>query len=220
MKRGSPVRVVVGEDQPLFQAGLVHVLSEAGLAVVAVADTAPDLVRETRAHQPDIVLIGLKMPPGRDDQGLRAAREIRGADPTMPILLLRRPVEDDYPLDLLADHATGVGYLVKDEILSATSFIAAVRGVAAGDSVVDPAVVDRLISRRRKRDPLEELTPREREVLALMAEGRSNQGIADALVVTLSAVERHVTRIFAKLALPHESSDHRRVLAVLLYLQC
>jgi DNA-binding NarL/FixJ family response regulator len=211
-------RVVVGEDQPLFREGVVYVLREAGLDVVAVADNATDLVRKTRAHVPDIVVVDIQMPPDLNDDGLRAAREIRTIEPSVAVLVLSQFLEDRYAIELLGDRPEGVGYLLKDRLVDVGTFTDAVGRVARGGSAIDPAVVGRLVDRRRTHDPVGDLTGRERDVLILMAEGRSNQGIADTLVVTVSAVERHVTRIFAKLGLPREAQDHRRVLAVLRYL--
>jgi DNA-binding NarL/FixJ family response regulator len=209
---GSPVTVVVGEDQPLFRAGIVNVLSGAGLDVVAVADDATELVSLVRRHRPSIALIDIKMPPTMTDDGLRAAHQIRAGVPSVPVLVLSQFLEDDYALDLLGDRPEGVGYLLKDGIADSESF-------AGGESVIDPAVVARLIAQRRRHDSVEDLTTREGDVLELMAQGRSNQGIATELFVTVSAVERHVTRIFVKLELPVEAHDHRRVLAVLRFLQ-
>jgi DNA-binding NarL/FixJ family response regulator len=215
----SPVTVVVGEDQPLYRAGIVNVLSGAGLDVVAVADDATELVSLVRTHRPSIALIDIKMPPTMTDDGLRAAHQIRASVPSVPVLVLSQFLEDDYALDLLGDRPEGVGYLLKDGIANSESFVDAVRRVAGGESVIDPAVVARLIAQRRRHDAVEDLTTREGDVLELMAQGRSNQGIATELFVTVSAVERHVTRIFVKLELPVEAQDHRRVLAVLRFLQ-
>jgi DNA-binding NarL/FixJ family response regulator len=217
MGEHSPLRVVVGEDQPVFREGVVHVLRQARFDVVATAGDATDLMRKTRAHLPDIVVLDIQMPPDLNDDGLRAANEIRTIEPSIAVLVLSQFLEDRYAIDLLGDRPEGVGYLLKDRLADVESFTDAVRRVARGGSVIDAAVVSRLVDRRRL-DPIDSLTSREREVLELMAEGRSNQGIAELLVVTVSAVERHVTRIFAKLALPPEAQDHRRVLAVLRYL--
>jgi DNA-binding NarL/FixJ family response regulator len=210
--------VVVGEDEPLVREGVVSALGDAGVEVVAVAGDAEDLVRKARAHRPDVVVTDIEMPPDNTDDGLRAAREIRAEDPDVGVLVLSQFLEDSYPLELIRDSAEGIGYLLKDRVGDLESFIDAVRQVAAGGSVFDPAVVSIMVGRRREGDPLDELTPREREVIGLMAEGRSNQGIADDLVVTVGAVERHVTSIFAKLDLDPSAQDHRRVLAVLEYL--
>ncbi|HEV7528462.1 MAG TPA: response regulator transcription factor [Solirubrobacteraceae bacterium] len=214
---GQAIRVVVGEDNPLFQAGVVHVLEEAGLDVVAVANDATDLVRQVQAHRPDVALIDIKLPPDLTDDGLRAARELRSSAPTVRILLLSQLLADDLAIDLIGDRPGGVGYLLKDRIADAASFVDAVRRVAGGESVIDREIVVRLIGHRR-RHSIDDLTAREREVLALMAEGQSNRGIARELFVTVSAVERHVTRIFTKLGLPPEPQSHRRVLAVLRFL--
>jgi DNA-binding NarL/FixJ family response regulator len=214
----SPIRVIVGEDQPLFRAGVVHVLREAGLDVVASAGDARDLVLKTRTLSPSVVVIDIQMPPDFSDDGLRAAREIRGMEPSIGVLVLSHFLEDRYAIDLLGDRPEGVGYLLKDRVADTESFVDAVRRVAYGGSVIDSEVVGRLVGRRRRRDPLDELTGREREVLVQMAEGKSNQEVAGKLVVTVSAVERHVTSIFAKLDLPSDGPGHRRVLAVLQYL--
>lgn len=214
-----PIRVVVGEDQPLFREGVVHVLREAAFDVVAEAASADDLVRKAHAHSPGVVIADIEMPPYLGDDGLRAATEIRRTMPAVGVLVLSHFLEDRYAIDLLADRPEGVGYLLKDRVADVGSFVDSVRRVARGGSVIDPEVVGRLAGLRRRRDPIDDLTRREKEVLSLMAEGRSNQGIAEALVVTTSAVERHVTGIFAKLELRHEASEHRRVLAALRYLR-
>jgi DNA-binding NarL/FixJ family response regulator len=213
------LRVVVGEDQSLFREGLVHVLAEAGFDVVAQAGDAQDLVRKTLAHKPDIVITDIQMPPGNADDGLRAACDIRDARPDTAVLVLSQFLEDRYPLQLIGNRADGVGYLLKDRMGDVSSFIDAVRRVAAGGTALDPAVVERMVARPRTDSPLDDLTPRELDVLRLMAEGRSNQGIAEALVVTVAGVERHVTGIFGKFGLRKVSEDHRRVLAVLRYLR-
>jgi DNA-binding NarL/FixJ family response regulator len=199
--------------------GLVHALRKGGFDVVAAAADAEDLVRKARAHRLDVVVTDIQMPPDHTDDGLRAAREIRSLKPSVGVLVLTQFLEDRYVLELLGDRPEGVGYLLKDRISELASFIEAVRRVARGGTVLDPLVVDRLVGRRRVHNPVHELTPREHEVLVLLAEGRSNQGIADSLVVTVSAVERHVTNIFEKLGLKPSVVDHRRVLAVLRYLQ-
>src|SRR6202161_27905 len=219
VSRHTPLRVVVGEDQPLVREGVIHVLAEAGLDVVAVAADASDLIRKTRAHKPDVVITDIQMPPDGTDDGLRAAREIRATQPGVAVLVLSQFLEDHYARALFADHPEGVGYLLKHRVGDVPSFVEAVRRVAAGGTVLDPEVVPRLAGRRRRRSPIDTLTPRDREVLALMAEGRSNRGIADALFITVPAVERHVTSIFAKLGLPAGGESHRRVLAVLEYLR-
>jgi DNA-binding NarL/FixJ family response regulator len=214
----APLRIVVGEDQPIVREGVVHVLAEAGFDVVAAAGDAQDLVRKARAHMPDVVITDIQMPPGLADDGLKAACEIRSTQPDVGVLVLTQFLEDHYPLELLGDRAEGVGYLLKDRVGDLPSFIDAVRRVAGGGSALDPAVVSRMVGRQRIDSPVDSLTPREREVLSLMAEGRSNQGIAEALVITVAAVERNVTRIFDKLGLRPAAEHHRRVLAVLKYL--
>jgi DNA-binding NarL/FixJ family response regulator len=215
----SPLRVVVGEDQPLMRAGVVRALEEEdGFAVVAVAGNAPDLLRKTRAHKPDVVVTDIQMPPDLTDDGLRAAIEIRATQPGVGVLVLSQFLEERYAIDLVGDRADGVGYLLKDRVGDLALFTEAVRRVARGGSALDPEVVQRMVGRRRTSSPLDELTPREREVITLMAEGRSNHGIADQLVVTVAAVERHVTSIFSKLDLRPIPEDHRRVLAVLKFL--
>jgi DNA-binding NarL/FixJ family response regulator len=214
-----PLRVVVGEDQPLVRAGVVRALEEEeGFEVVAVAADAPDLVRKTRAHKPDVVVTDIQMPPDLTDDGLRAAIEIRATQPEVSVVVLSQFLEERYAVDLVGERADGVGYLLKDRVGDLTLFTDAVRRVARGGSALDPDVVQRMVGRRRIRTPLDELTRREREVLTLMAEGRSNRGIADQLVVTVAAVERHVTSIFSKLDLRAVPEDHRRVLAVLKFL--
>jgi DNA-binding NarL/FixJ family response regulator len=213
------LRVVVGEDQPLVREGIVRVLETGGLEVVAVAGDGPDLVRKAGAHKPDIVVTDIQMPPEGTDDGLRAALQIRASRPETGVLVLSQFLEDRYALDLVGDRAEGVGYLLKDRVADLHVFLDAVRRVAGGGSALDPEVVQRMVARRRADSPIDELTPREREVMTLMAEGRSNQGIADELIVTVAAVERHVTNIFSKLGLRAAPEDHRRVLAVLEYLK-
>jgi DNA-binding NarL/FixJ family response regulator len=219
MQEATPIRIVVGEDQPIFRMGLVDVLEEAGFDVVAVAEAADDLVRKTRAHRPDVVVTDIQMPPDGTDDGLRAAREIRASQPNVGVMVLSQFLEDRYPLELVGDRADGVGYLLKDRVGDVTTFADAVRRVARGGTVLDPEVVLRMVDRPRTTSLMDDLTPRERDVLELMAEGRSNRGVSQALVVTVGAVERHVTSIFGKLELPPAPDDHRRVLAVLEYLR-
>ena len=217
---GTPaLRVVVGEDQPLVRAGVVRVLEEDGFEVVAVAGDAPDLLRKTRAHKPDVVVTDIQMPPDSTDDGLRAAMEIRATQPEVGVVVLTQFLEDRYALDLVGDRADGVGYLLKDRVGDLALFTDAVRRVARGGSALDPEVVQRMVGRRRANSPLDDLTPRELQVLSLMAEGRSNQGIADELIVTVPAIERHITSIFGKLDLRVVAEDHRRVLAVLEFLK-
>jgi DNA-binding NarL/FixJ family response regulator len=214
-----PLRVVVGEDQPLVRAGVVHALEEDGFEVVAVAGDAPDLLRKTHAHKPDVVVTDIQMPPDSTDDGLRAAIEIRATQPEVGVVVLSQFLEDRYALDLVGDRADGVGYLLKERVGDLALFTDAIRRVARGGSALDPEVVQRMVGRRRADGPLDELTPRELQVLGLMAEGRSNQGIADELIVTVPAVERHITGIFGKLGLRAVPEDHRRVLAVLEFLK-
>ena len=213
------VRVVVGEDQPIVREGIVHVLQDSGFEVVGTAENARDLVRITGAQRPDVVVTDIQMPPDNTDDGLRAALEIRATVPSVGVLVLSQFLEDRYAMDLVADSAEGVGYLLKENISDLRMFTEAVRRVASGGSALDPAVVARLVGRKRKAGPLDNLTPRERDVLALVAEGRSNAGVAQELVVSVAAVERHVTSIFDKLGLHQSPEQHRRVLAVLKYLR-
>jgi DNA-binding NarL/FixJ family response regulator len=213
------VRVLVGEDQPLVREGIVRVLETAGFQVVATAGDARDLVRKAAVHSPDVVVTDIQMPPDLSDDGLRAALEIRAADPAVGVLLLSQFLEDRYVLDLVADGARGVGYLLKEKVGDLRTFTEAVRRVADGGSALDPDVVERLIGRSPRKGPLDRLTARERQVLALIAQGRSNAGVAEDLVVTVAAVERHVTSIFDKLGLRQAPDQHRRVLAVLRYLE-
>jgi DNA-binding NarL/FixJ family response regulator len=213
------VRIVIGEDQALLRQGIVRLLGDAGFDVVAEAGDAPDLLRKVRAHKPDVAIVDVQMPPGNEDDGLRAAIEIRAELPQVGVLVLSQFVEERYAVDLIGDSAAGVGYLLKDRVADFATFADAVRRVAAGGTALDPAVVSRMLGRRRRDDPFEELTARERQVLELMAEGRSNRGIAEALVVTPHAVEKHVTSLFAKLGVSGAAEDHRRVLAVLSFLR-
>jgi DNA-binding NarL/FixJ family response regulator len=203
----------------MVREGVVRVLEQAGFEVVGVAGDAEDLVRKAGAHKPDVVVTDIEMPPTLTDDGLEAAKRIREAQPGIGILVLSQYLEDRYALELVRGDARGVGYLLKDRVGDLAVFTDAVRRVAAGGSALDPDVVQRMVDRPRAEGPLDELTPREREVLALMAEGRSNQGIADQLVVTVAAVERHVTNILSKLNLRQAPEDHRRVLAVLTFLR-
>jgi DNA-binding NarL/FixJ family response regulator len=215
----EPVRVVIAEDQVLLREGLSRLLAESGFEVVAQAGDAPDLIRKVSAHHPDVAIIDVQMPPDHSDDGLRAALEIRREHPDVGILMLSQFRDEAYALDLIGDDARGVGYLLKDRIADVPSFADAVRRVAGGGSALDPEIVALMVGRRRKHDPLEALTARERQVLGLMAEGKSNLGIAEALNVSLAAVEKHVGRIFGKLGLGAEPLEHRRVLAVLTLLR-
>ncbi|WP_433038887.1 response regulator transcription factor [Actinomycetospora sp. CA-053990] len=214
------MRLVVAEDQALVREGIIRMLESAGLTVVGAAVDAVDLVRQARQHQPDVIITDIQMPPGRSDDGLRAAMEIRELYPGMGVIVLSQFLEDRYVLDLVGERADGVGYLLKERVADRTILLEAVRSVAAGQSALDRDVIARLVGRRRATGPLDDLTPQERRVLALMAEGRSNTAIADALTVTVPTVERHVSGIFTKLGLlPSEAEHHRRVVAVLKYLQ-
>ena len=219
MSEERPLRVVIGEDQALLREGVVRLLADAGFEVVAEAADAPDLVRKVGAHKPDVAIVDVQMPPGNTDDGLRAAIEIRAHQPGVGVLVLSQFAEERYALDLIGDSAEGVGYLLKDRVADFANFADAVRRVAKGGSALDPTVVSRMLGRRRRDDPLEQLTPREREVLELMAGGRSNRGIAEVMVVTPNAVEKHVTSIFSKLGVSEAPEDHRRVLAVLTFLR-
>jgi DNA-binding NarL/FixJ family response regulator len=213
------IRVIVGEDQPFIREGIVHVLQESGFDVVGATGDAVDLVRMAGVYGPDVVIADIQMPPDQGDDGLRAALQIRAERPAAGVLILSQFLEDSYAFDLVADGAQGVGYLLKEKVGDLSMFTDAVRRVASGGSVLDPDVVARLVGRKRQASPLDALTPRERQVMALIAEGRSNNGIARELVVSVAAVERHVTGIFDKLGLHQSPDEHRRVLAVLTYLR-
>jgi DNA-binding NarL/FixJ family response regulator len=215
----EPLRVVVGEDEPLVLKGIVTVLEESGFEVVAVAADATDLLRKTSAHKPHAVVTDIQMPPDNMDDGLRAAQQIRATQPEVGVLILSQHLETRYALELVGDRAEGVGYLLKHRVGDLALFTDAVRRVAHGGSALDPQVVARMVARPRRDGPMAHLTPREREVLALMAEGRSNTSIAAAMNVTVGAVENHVTAIFDKLGLRQEPDANRRVLAVLSYLK-
>jgi DNA-binding NarL/FixJ family response regulator len=213
------VRVVIGEDDVLLREGIARLLTEAGFEVVAQAGDAEAFLRKALAHKPDVAVVDVQMPPERADDGLRAAVELRRQRPETGVLVLSQFYEEQYAVDLIGDRAEGVGYLLKERVGEVEAFTEAVRRVAAGGSALDPEVVARMLGRRSGQGPVAALTPREREVLAAMAEGKSNQGIAEALFVTDAAVEKHVTRIFHKLGLAATSTEHRRVLAVLTYLR-
>ena len=215
----APLKVVVAEDSVLLREGLVRLLEDSGFEVAGQAGDAEDLLRKVGAHKPDVAVIDVRMPPSHTDEGLRAARKIRADHPGTGVLVLSQYVEEAYALDLLSESTESTGYLLKDRVADVDTFTDAVRRVAGGGSALDPEVVALLLGRRRREDPLEGLTAREREVLGLMAEGRSNAAIAEALVVTERAVEKHVTSIFSKLDLAPTVVDHRRVLAVLAYLR-
>jgi DNA-binding NarL/FixJ family response regulator len=219
MVQSRLIRVLIGEDQPIVREGIVRVLQDSGFEVAGTAADARDLVRKAHADRPDVVITDIQMPPDHTDDGLRAALEIRAADPGVGVLVLSQYLEDRYAFDLVADGAQGVGYLLKEKVGDLRVFTDAVRRVADGGSALDPDVVARLVGRRRRSSPLDSLTKRESEVLALIAEGLSNAGVAEKLMVTVAAVERHVTGIFDKLGLHQSPDQHRRVLAVLNYLQ-
>jgi DNA-binding NarL/FixJ family response regulator len=213
------VRVAIAEDSVLLREGLARLLDDAGFEVVAQCEDADDLLLKMRNHSPDVAIVDIRLPPTHNDEGLRAALEIRSRHPSVGVLVLSQYVELGLALKLLADSAEGVGYLLKDRISDVDEFVGALRRVADGGSALDPIIVSTLVSRQRPDDPLSQLTPREREVLELMASGASNQGIADALVITVRAVEKYVSSIFGKLGLPSTGSESRRVLAVLTFLR-
>jgi DNA-binding NarL/FixJ family response regulator len=213
------VRVAIAEDAVLLREGLTRLLREEGFDVVGQCGNAEELLVKVRSYPLDVVIVDVRLPPTHSDEGLRAALEIRKSHPSIGVLVLSQYVEVGLAMKLLADSAEGVGYLLKDRISDVKDFLAAVRRVADGGSAVDPIIVSTLLSRRRSDDPLERLTPREREVLVLMAEGSSNQGIADRLVITIRAVEKYVSSIFGKLGLPSTGTESRRVLAVLAFLR-
>jgi DNA-binding NarL/FixJ family response regulator len=212
------VRVVIADDSVLLREGLARLLGDAGFEVVGQAADADDLLRKVRAHKPAVAITDIRMPPTQTDEGLRAAQQIRGELPGVAVLVLSQFIDEGYAFELLQGSAEGVGYLLKDRVADIDGFADAVRRVADGGSVLDPEVVTQLLGRRKSDDPLGRLTPREREVLALMAEGRTNHAVARELVVTERAIEKHVTSIFAKLGLSSTEDGHRRVLAVLTYL--
>jgi DNA-binding NarL/FixJ family response regulator/class 3 adenylate cyclase len=216
---GAGISVALADDTILLREGIARLLSDSGFEVVAQSDNPEDLLRHVAMHKPRVAVVDIRMPPTHTDEGLRAAREIRGRFPNTSVLVLSQYVEAAYAMDLFSDNPAGLGYLLKDRVADIEEFALALRRVAEGGSVLDPNVVAELLGRSRQHDPLAQLTPREREVLELMAEGRSNQAIADRLFVTLRAVEKHVTSIFAKLDLPATTDDHRRVLAVLTFIQ-
>lgn len=210
---------MVADDAVLIREGVVRILRESGFEVQAQAGTADQLLLHVRSLEPDVAIVDIRMPPTHTNEGLRAAQQIRAEHPGVGVLVLSQYVEPGYALELLKDSAEGVGYLLKERIGNIEDFVAAVRRVASGGSALDPTVVSEIVGRRRRDDPLALLTPREREVLELMAEGRSNQGISERMVITERAVEKHVTSIFGKLQLPAVAADHRRVLAVLTFLR-
>jgi DNA-binding NarL/FixJ family response regulator len=213
------VRVVIGEDDVLLREGIARLLAEAGFEVVAHAGDAEAFLRRALAHRPDVVVVDVRMPPHHGDDGLRAALELRRQLPQTGVLVLSQYYDEQYAVELIGDRADGVGYLLKERVGDVEVFTEAVGRVAAGGSALDPEVVGRMLGRRRVDSPLDELSPRQREVLACLAEGKSNHGIAEALFITHAAVEKHVTTIFHKLGLDPGPSDHRRVLAALTYLR-
>jgi len=213
-------RVVIAEDDVLFREGIARLLAEAGFEVVGHAGDAEEFLRKALAHRPDVAVVDIEMPPGRGADGLRAAQELRTRHPAIGVLLLSSHYEDGYAVDLIGENPEGVGYLLKDRVGDVEVFTEAVGRVAAGGTALDPEVVGRMLGRRRSRGgPLEELTERERDVLAQLAEGKSNLGIAEALVVTTAAVEKHITSIFQKLGIDSTPTGHRRVLAARAYLR-
>jgi DNA-binding NarL/FixJ family response regulator len=213
------VRAVIAEDSVLLREGVARILDEAGVEVVGQCATAEELLRTVRGADPDVAIIDIRLPPTHNDEGMRAALEIREAHPSVGVLVLSQYVELGLALKLLAESADGAGYLLKDRITDVDEFVASVRRVASGGSALDPSIVTTLLARQRRDDPIGRLTPREREVLELMATGSSNQGIAERLVITQRAVEKYVSNIFGKLGLPSSPSESRRVLAVLLFLR-
>ena len=212
------MRVVVAEDGVLLREGLTRLLGEADFEVVGQCTTAEELLLKVRSYAPDVAIVDIRMPPTHKDEGFRAAQEIRARYPAVGVLVLSQYLEPGLAEELLADSAEGLGYLLKDRVSDVKEFAAAVRRVGEGGSALDPMIVSQLLGRLRGQDPLAELSPREREVLELMAEGRSNQGIAERLVISERAVQKHATNIFRKLGLTESSDDHRRVLAVLTFL--
>jgi DNA-binding NarL/FixJ family response regulator len=213
------MRAMIAEDSVLLREGVAHILEAAGIDVVAQCATAKDLLLKVRSFPPDVVVVDIRLPPTHSDEGMRAALDIRARHPAVGVLVLSQYIELGLAFKLLSESADGAGYLLKDRITDVDEFVGAVRRVAAGGSALDPRIVTKLVSRHREDDPLAVLTPREREVLELMATGSSNQGIADKLVITLRAVEKYVSSIFSKLGLPSSPSESRRVLAVLLFLR-
>ena len=213
------MRVVIAEDLALLRDGLTRLLRDSGFEVVAAVDDGEKLVKAVEEHRPDVAIVDVRLPPTFTDEGIRAAVRAREVVEGMPVLILSQYVEQTYAQELLADGRGGVGYLLKDRVANPDEFVAAVRRVAEGGTALDPEAVAQLFARRRGHAPLDELTPRERDVLGLMAEGRSNAGIAREMVVTEGAVEKHISNIFGKLSLPQSDDNHRRVLAVLAYLR-
>jgi len=215
----EPLSVVIGEDDVLLREGIVRLLAEAGFEVVAQTGDAEAFLRRALAHRPDVAIVDVQMPPGHEEDGLQAALELRRQRPDTGVLVLSQFYEDHYARELIGERAEGVGYLLKERVGDVDAFIDAVGRVAGGGTALDPEVVARMLGRRREDRPLDRLSPREREVLTAMAEGKSNRGIAESLFVTQAAVEKHITSIFEKLGLGPATADHRRVLAVLAYLR-
>jgi DNA-binding NarL/FixJ family response regulator len=215
----APLRVLVADDSVLLREGLVRLLQESGCEVVVQAGDADDLLRKVRAHKPAVAIIDVRMPPDNSDDGLRAALKIRTEQPETGVLVLSQYIEEQYAIELIGEASEGVGYLLKERITDVNTLLDAVHRIARRGSVIDPQVVSQLLRRHRHADPLADLSDREREVLELMAEGRSNHAVAARLVISERAVEKHVTSIFGKLGLPPAEDDHRRVLAVLTFLR-
>ena len=213
------MRVAIAEDSVLLREGLARLLEDAGIEVVGRSGDVNDLMLKVRSYEPDVAIVDIRLPPTHSDEGLQAALAIRAQHPGVAVLVLSQHVEVGLALTLLSDSAESVGYLLKDRVSDVDDFLGSVHRVAEGGSAIDPVIVTRLLSRQRDDDPLAALTPREREVLELMATGSSNQGIADKLVITLRAAEKYVSSIFTKLGLPSTGSESRRVLAVLTYLR-
>ncbi|MEU8820136.1 response regulator transcription factor [Actinoplanes sp. NPDC048796] len=213
------MRIAIGEDDVLLREGLARILTDAGLDVVARSGDADDLLQRTLAYRPDVVIADVQMPPGHEDDGLRAAMEIRRRSPRIGVLILSQFCEPAYVMDLVGDRPEGIGYLLKERVGDVEAFVDAVNRVAAGGSALDPEVVVRMLGRRTKDGPLRLLTPRESAVLAAMAEGLSNSGVAESLLISHASVEKHVTAIFRKLRIAPVDSEHRRVQAVLTYLR-
>jgi DNA-binding NarL/FixJ family response regulator len=214
-----PIRVVIGEDDVLLREGIARILESAGMDVVAQTGNADDFLRRAHAHRPDVAVVDVQMPPRNEDDGLRAALELRETSPQIGVLVLSQYFEESYAVDLIGDHAEGVGYLLKERVGDVSVFIDAVSRVAGGGTALDAEIVGRMLGRRRANGPLDELSPRERDVLKEMAEGKSNKGVAEALIVSEAAVEKHVGSIFRKLGIEPAVNEHRRVLAVLEYVR-
>jgi DNA-binding NarL/FixJ family response regulator len=217
--RKPPLRVTIAEDSGLLRAGIARLITDAGHRVIAEASDGPGLLSAVEEQPPDVAVVDVRMPPGFKDEGLKAALEARRRRPGLAVLVLSQYVEERYGRELLESGMEGTGYLLKDRVADVAEFVSALESVGSGGTVLDPEVVGQLLARRRRNEGLASLTPREGEVLALVAEGRTNQAIAKALFVTGGAVEKHVKSIFGKLGLPHGEADHRRVLAVLAYLR-